>query len=71
MSDDSNFVVCGQDIAELKPTAELRFEQRVDPFDRNSYKVLQQKWVASARMSDGGVWSECRWRDVPTVLEHS
>lgn len=43
---------------DFKPTAELRYERRIHPFDMYSYKVLQQKWVADD--------SE-EWRDVPSV----
>jgi hypothetical protein len=27
--------------------------------------VLQQKWVASAKMPDGGMWEEHQWRPIP------
>lgn len=66
-NDENNYVVCGRDLAELKPTAELRWERRIEPMDLYSYKVLQQKWVASAKMPDGGIWEEHRWRDVAIV----
>lgn len=74
MEPESNFVVCGMDIAELKPSAELRYEARwfpISPRDPNTCEmrpVLQQKWVARAKMPDGGMWEEHRWRDVPTTF---
>jgi len=64
MSDQERFVVCGQDIAELMPTAELRWRRWATP---GTPPTLQQKWVASAKMPDGGIWEEYRWRDVPAV----
>lgn len=74
MNEEDNFVVCGQDLAELKPTAELRWELRWMPNPRlgasiaEQQPILQQKWVASAKMPDGGMWEEARWRDVPVSI---
>jgi len=66
MADQENYVVCGQSIAKLLPTAELRFTRPVGT--TTAPDRLQQKWVASARMADGGMWEEYRWRDVPLVI---
>ena len=64
-----DYVVCGQDLARLEPTAELRFVE-VNHRDWNGNWVpptLEQKWVAKAKMPDGGMWEEYRWRAVPIV----
>lgn len=71
MSDETH-VLCGTDIAELKPTCELRFVPVLhrDPLTGGYFpNALQQKWVASAKMQDGGMWEEHRWRNVPVVNE--
>ena len=70
---DDKYVICGCDLAELKPSAELRFVIRYMPdpmFGAGISKaahILQQKWVATAKMPDGGMWEEHRWRDVPLI----
>jgi hypothetical protein len=70
---DDEYVQCGQDLAKLMPTAELRWQWQHVPAPHlgenisQGEKVLQQKWVASAKMQDGGRWEEHRWRDVPTA----
>jgi hypothetical protein len=73
MSDLEDYVQCGQDLAKLVPTSELRWEWKYVPAPHlgtnisQAEKVLHQKWVASAKMSDGGMWEEHRWREVPTI----
>lgn len=67
---EETHVQCGFDIAELKPTPELRFVpcHGRDPLSGAPFPpTLQQKWIASAKMSDGGMWEEHRWRNVPFV----
>jgi hypothetical protein len=69
MSND-DYVVCGTDVARLMPTSELRQVEtgHRDPLSGAAYPpVLQQKWVATAKMPDGGQWEEHRWRNVPTL----
>lgn len=66
MTDETNFVVCGMDVAELKPTCELRWvDGGVNPLTMARINILEQKWVASAIMPDGGMWEEHRWRTIP------
>lgn len=73
MSDQEDYVVCGRDLAKLMPSAELRWEWQMVPAPQLGEniskweKVLQQKWIASSRMPDGGTWEEHRWRNVPTA----
>ena len=63
------YVQCGQNLAKLMPTAELRWvpNPRLGENISQGEKVLQQQWVASSKMPDGGMWEEHRWRDVPTL----
>lgn len=72
ISTEDDYVLCGQDIAKLTPTCELRLvathSEMSSPFTAPVRPRLQQKWVASAKMPDGGVWEEHRWRQVPLVL---
>jgi hypothetical protein len=65
---DEDHVICGNEIAKLQPTCELRFVlvNHRNPLTGDYYPpALQQKWVASAKMADGGTWEEHRWRNVP------
>jgi hypothetical protein len=66
MSDQEEYVLCGQSLAKLIPTAELRWVSGgTNPLTMQPISVLQQKWVASAKMPDGGMWEEHQWRPIP------
>lgn len=71
MSDSSeDYVQCGQSLAKLMPTCELRFAMSEAPRWGlvPDPARLQQKWVATAKQQDGAMWEEHRWRDVPYVI---
>ena len=64
--DGNEWVQCGVDLAKLTPSCELRWWLPATP---GQPKVLQQRWVARAKMPDGDIWEEERWRDVPMFLD--
>jgi hypothetical protein len=59
-NEEVDLAVCGENLAPLRRTCELRWEAFV-----GLEKTLQQKWVAEARDSDGTVHRRHVWRDVP------
>jgi hypothetical protein len=65
-----DYAQCGDSLAPMKPTCELRYVPAFNGLTCQTELRLQQKWKAEAMQQDGSTWVTYEsWRDVPVASD--